>query len=320
MMILVVLTPSGCLRQRGTTGEARIEGDGYPLSVVDDYGNTFAVREKPRRIISGALFIDELLLSIVQKGDIAAVTNFAEDGETSNIEHDLDGIEHRIPFNVEIYLSLKPDIVFLSSWSGFGGAEQLRDAGIPVCILDFPVTFNGVIRTIRFLARLTAEKESGEELIEWMEDKLNQIERLLSPLTEEERLTVMDYSADFGTSFGAGSMWDEIVRHAGLKNAVAALDADRWGAVPISKEALIRLDPDIIILPDWVYGERDGADRNYSLFMEDPAFRVLSAVKNRRVYRIPEKHRSSGSHYSVLGVEDLARRAYPTIFGRENEE
>jgi iron complex transport system substrate-binding protein len=313
-LIFSILPPYGCARQKGEGNNVGPEGDGYPLSFVDDLGNTVVVRNKPQRILSGALFTDELLLSIAQKDHITGVTSFAEDRAASNIAGEIGDINHKLPFNVEYYISLQPDMVFLATWSSMEGAAQLRDAGITVCMLTFPVTFSQVVQKIRLLARITNEKGRGEELVRWMQTKLEWIEEKLSPLQEEDKLTVMDYTMDFGNSFGRGSIWDEIVRHAGLRNAVAHLPADKWGTVPISKEVLITLDPDIIVLPGWIFGEKDGAAQQYQQFMGDPAFEVLTAVRNRRIFQIPEKHRSSGSHYSVLGVEDLARCAYPSFF------
>jgi iron complex transport system substrate-binding protein len=313
-LFLSILSPFGCARQKGEAINSYPEGDGYPLSIVDDLGNTVVIRQKPERILSGALFADELLLSIARKEHLIGVTSLAQDREASNVADKIGEIEYKIPFNVEYYISAEPDVVILAAWSSMEGAAQLRDAGITVCMLEFPVTFAQVIEKIRLLARITDEKERGEELVRWMQAKLERIEETLSPLKEEEKLEVMDYSMDFGTSFGKGSMWDEMVRHAGLRNAVAHFHADIWGTVPVSKEILIKLDPDIIVLPGWIFGKEDGAALQYRQFMDDPAFRVLSAVRNRRVFQIPEKHRSSGSHYSVLGVEDLARRAYPSLF------
>jgi iron complex transport system substrate-binding protein len=313
-LFLSILSPFGCARQKGEAVDGYSEGGGYPLSIVDDLGNTVVIRQKPERILSGALFADELLLSIARKEHIIGVTSFAQDREASNIADELGGIEYKIPFNVEYYISAEPDVVILSSWSSMEGAAQLRDAGITVCMLSFPVAFEQVIEKIRFLARITDEKERGEEIVRWMQTKLERIEEILSPLKEEDKLTVMDYTMDFGTSFGKGSMWDEMVRYAGLRNAVAHLPADIWGTVPVSKELLISLDPDIIVLPGWIFGREDGAAQQYRQFMDDPAFKVLAAIRNRRVFQIPEKHRSSGSHYSVLGVEDLVRCAYPSLF------
>ena len=92
------------------------------------------------------------------------------------------------------------------------------------------------------------EEQKGEQLVLWMEEKLSAVARRLASVPADRRLSVMDYNT-WSTSMGRGSSWDEIVRLAGLSNTVAGLAADRFGQVPISRETLLTLDPDILLLP-----------------------------------------------------------------------
>ncbi len=123
----------------------------------------------------------------------------------------------------------------------------------------------------------------------------------------------MDY-ATWGSAQGGGSSWDEIIRRAGLVNAVAGLAPDQWGQVPLSKEKILQIDPDILVLPGWVYGDPDGASAFLSQLTRDPAFRGLAAVRNGRVFMMPEKLKSTTSQYVASAVEWLAQKAYPELF------
>ncbi len=86
------------------------------------------------------------------------------------------------------------------------------------------------------------------------------------------------------------------------------------GQVPVSRETLLELDPDILILPGWVYGDPNGAASNYKQTTGDPALREMKAVRNNRVYMMPEQIKASTSHYLVDAVEWLAATAYPELF------
>jgi iron complex transport system substrate-binding protein len=123
----------------------------------------------------------------------------------------------------------------------------------------------------------------------------------------------MDWGT-WGTASGAGSSWDEIVRLAGLKNAVADLKADQYGSVPMSKELILQIDPDILMLPAWVYGDAKGSDTFFTNTVNDPAFKGLKALKSARVHRMAENLKTATSQYIVFAVEDLARYAYPELF------
>ena len=124
---------------------------------------------------------------------------------------------------------------------------------------------------------------------------------------------MMDY-ATWGSAQGAGSSWDEVIRRAGLINAVGEFAADEWGQVPLSKEKILELDPDLFVLPGWVYGDPGGAGAFYRQTVEDPALRGLLAVREGRVYQMPEGLKAATSQYIVDTVEHLARLAYPQVF------
>jgi iron complex transport system substrate-binding protein len=146
-----------------------------------------------------------------------------------------------------------------------------------------------------------------------MEERLAAVARKVATVPPSRRLRVLDY-ATWGAAQGAGSSWDEIVRRAGLVNAVDGKATDSLGQVPLSREEILRLDPDILVLPGWVYGDPKGASAFIARVTRDPAFRGLSAVRNHRVYSMPENLRSATSQYIVGAVEWLARTAYPELF------
>ena len=123
----------------------------------------------------------------------------------------------------------------------------------------------------------------------------------------------MDY-ATWGAAQGKGSSWDEIVSRAGLINAVGDFPADQWGQVPLSREKILTIDPDILVLPGWVYGNTQGAASFTARILADPAFRTLAAVRTERVYTMPENLKSSTSQFIAASVEWLARTAYPALF------
>jgi iron complex transport system substrate-binding protein len=287
---------------------------GYPLTVSDDEGNRLAIPRRPQRIVSLTMFSDELLLELVGPPRLIAVTSFAADPAVSNISGRIAAIPNRLDFHPELILSLRPDLVVVANWSDAQGVAQLRAAGLPVYLCSSAITVPQVREKIRALARVVGEERAGQELVARMDRRLEELERRLAAVPEGRRLTVLDWSA-WGASMGRGSSWDEVVRRAGLRNAVAELSVDGWGQVPLSKEKLIELDPDLLVLPGWVYGEQGGAEEFYRRITSDPALRGLKAVRNRRVLRMPENLRAATSQYMVDAIEFLARAAYPDLWG-----
>jgi len=283
------------------------------VSITDDLNNTVKISSKPMRIVSVTLMTDEILLSLVDKSRLVAVTTLSADPEISNVAAEVIDIPNKLTLNVETIISLYPDLVFLANWSDAGKVKQLKEAGLKVLQFKSHTNVSEIEAMILTIARAVEETKKGENIVDWMNGKLDVIEEKLSSVPQKEKLTVMDYGT-WGSSFGKGSSWDEIIKLAGLKNAVADFKSDQWGNVPISKEKLVELNPDILILPGWVWGDPTGADKFYKNIVSDPALKNLKAVKNNRVFRIPEAHKSSTSQYIVYAVQDLAKLAYPDIF------
>ena len=203
----------------------------------------------------------------------------------------------------------------MADWTEVDKVTQLRDAGVPVYVVATGLTVPAIQEKIRAIGLLVDARQQAQSMIEKMDRRLAAVERVVSSVPEGQRLTVMDY-ATWGSSQGSGSSWDEVIRLAGLTNAVGGFASDQWGQVPLSKEKILELDPDLLILPGWVYGDPGEADAFFKQMLEDPALQGLSALREGRVYQIPEGLKAATSQYIVDAVEYLARLAYPEAFAQ----
>jgi iron complex transport system substrate-binding protein len=298
------------------SGETHVQdrvSPSYPLELTDDTGKTVTLERRPERIISLTSFTDDILVDLVDHRRLIGLTNFSEDPALSNVVDKITDIPNRLTANVEVILSLRPDLVFMANWSEADKLAQLRDANVPVFLIATGLSVAAIQKKIRTVGLLVDAVKQAEAMIEQMDRRLAEVRRVVSSIPEEQRLTVMDY-ATWGSAQGTGSSWDEVIRRAGLINAVGDFSADDWGQVPLSKEKILELDPDLLILPGWVYGDPGGADTFYKQILEDPALQGLSAVREGRVYQMPEGLKAATSQYIVDAVEHLARLAYPRAF------
>ena len=289
------------------------ESESYPLEVQDDTGHTVRLEREPVRIISLTSFSDDILVDLVDHRRLVGVTSFAADPAISNVADRVADIPYKLTLNVEVILSLQPDLVFVADWHETDKVAQLRGAGFPVYQIATALSVPAIQENIRAVARLVDAVREGQAVIDEMDRRLSRVGRSVAAVAEGQRLTVMDY-ATWGAAQGAGSSWDEVIRRAGLINAVGTFTADQWGQVPLSKEKILELDPDILILPAWVYGDPGGADAFFRQIAEDPALQGLSALREDRVYQMPGGLKAATSQYFVDAVEYLARLAYPRLF------
>lgn len=292
-------------------GKAFESSTKFPLKVTDANGDEMVIQSKPSRIISQTLGSDEILLGLIDKSRIAALTRYADDPGISNIAEEAAEISERVTMdNVEKTISLQPDLVILDTWVDANYIKQLRDAGINVYAFKTPCNIDEQIDVIAEIAHLVGEDEKGGEIIKWMKEKLEAVEDKLALLKPEERLTVMDYG-EMGSS-GLGTNFDDIVTRAGLINVTSRAGLTGWPM--LSKEKIIEYNPDIIILPSWFYDHKNSLEGMKNTLKSDASLRMVNAIKNDRLISVPNQHISAISQYVVLAVENVAREAYPELF------
>jgi iron complex transport system substrate-binding protein len=284
----------------------------YPLSVTDDSGARVLLPAAPRRIVSLTLPSDEVLLSLVGPERLLAVTTYAADPGVSNVAGQVAGRLRTLTSNVEAVVDLRPDLVIVANWSDPRTVSQLRAAGVPVYLMGSGLTVESIEQKILRLGLLTDESSRAADLVADMEARLTAVRARVSRVAAADRLRVMDYS-NWGTSQGRGSSWDDIVALAGLVNAVGDRVSDEWGQVPLARESLLEIEPDILVVPGWIDGDPSGASAFLAGITKDPALRTLQAVRDNRVLMMPEHLRSSTSQYIVDAVEWLAHAAYPAL-------
>jgi iron complex transport system substrate-binding protein len=287
--------------------------EGYPLVVIDDLGNEVELDNKPQRIASLTLFTDEVLFDLVEPDRISVVTFLATDDVYSNVANAARVIPKQLDLNVEQLLAINPDIVFVANWSDGEKVRQLRNAGIPVFAISTPFTIESIYDSIRSVAEVVGEVEAGEEIISIMEEKIQFVSDALVNLPESDRLGALEYNS-WGTSAGIDTTWHEVLRLAGIKNLASDLVADGFGMVPMSKELIIELDPDVLFLPGFIYGDPEGAKNFMENVSNDPALANVSAKVNDRLITIPEHLKSSYSQYFADTVLFVAQLIYPEYF------
>lgn len=291
--------------------EESAAADKFPLKVTDAGGFEMTIASEPKRIISLTLGSDEMLLGFVDKSRILAITSYADDAGISNVSADAAGVPERVSSDkLEKIIELKPDLLVLDTWADPKFVKQMRDAGITVYTFKTPSNVDEQKTVIAELAKITGAEEKGTEIINWMDAKLNEVSNRLAALKPEEKLTVMDYG-EMGSS-GKGTNYDDIVTRAGLINVVSKAGMEGWPVV--SKEKMIEMNPDIITLPSWYYDRNNSLQGMTDKLKKDKSLQTVNAIKENRLISVPNPHISAISQYVVLGVEDVAKAAYPELF------
>ena len=94
---------------------------------------------------------------------------------------------------------------------------------------------------------------------------------------------------------------------AGVINGAAL--ANIQGNQTLPKEQIVKINPDVIFLPDWDW--RGGDVQAYiEECLSDPTLQTVKAIQSKRLRPIPDKHMLSSSQHIVECVEDIYHTCY----------
>ena len=238
---------------------------------------------------------------------IAAFSKFAGNPLISNIPPKAAAaVPERAQATLEYLMKLKPDLVVIPESQSPDLVRALREMGIPVFVSRTIHQVEESKRLIRDLAVIVGEVEKGEALVAEMERRLSIIAAKTAQIPQSERVTVYRLTMSGGTG-GKGTAYDDCCRLAGVVNGAAQVNIQGNQLLP--KEQIIKINPDVIFLPDWDW--RGGDVQAYiEECLSDPALQTVKAIKNKRLRPIPDKHMLSSSQHIVECVEDIYRACY----------
>ena len=261
--------------------------------------------KKYNHIVSLTLSGDEMLLGLVPENRIAGLSGkINEDKEISNIVDKAKKFT-KVEGNEEVLMSLEPDLIIVADWLSKRITNIGAITGAKVYFYKTPNSYEEQKKLIRDLANLVEEKENGEKLIKNMDDRLKALQNKIAKNYKGAKPRILMYTS-FGTTSGKNTTFNDMVKLINGVNVVAEAGID--GFKDISKEKVIELNPDIIIVP--IAKKYDNINKISKLFFEDPSFKNVKAIKNKKVYFIQYKDITPTSQYMINSIEELAKVVY----------
>lgn len=281
-------------------------------AAVDDSGYALRIERKPQRIVSLNLGTDEILVDLVPSERIAALSHLASDAGLSSIVEKAAAVPVKLTGrNVEAVVAQKPDLVLMADSAPAEVRESLREMGVAVYVSRSPHSLAEAMRRVERIAALVGEEARGREIIADMQEKLAAVAARVDPIPARERKVILALS--FSGAFGrADGMFHDMCLRAGAVNgaAKAGLTKDQ----PLSKEQIVRLNPDVLLLPTWSSDEKDDSEALREEVRCDPAYQTVKAVQENRLVFVSDRYRYCVSQYAADSVAQIARAVYPERF------
>lgn len=283
-------------------------------TVTDDSGRQVSLPMHPKRIVSLTYGTDEILTALVSTDHIASYSKYAgDDGISFLTKDEVAKVGQRVDMEPEHILSLAPDLVIASTSTPMQTVEVLTHSGIPVYVSAIPTTVEEMKEKVRGVAKAVHEEEKGEALVSDMESKLAALASKLSAVSpDKERVALgMSFRGILGKK---GTLFSDVLRLAHVKDGAAVYEVPKGADAYLSLEILPKIDPDVILLPTWRVKAGDDTKAFEKGLLSNPAFREVTAVKERRLVPFSEKYKYVMSQHVVDAVEAAARAVYPEVF------
>lgn len=270
--------------QSATTPSAG--GKSEEITITDQFGRTVTLDGPIERIATTIIPLPAMLIAMDRSLDkIVAVNTAAQKlAETGFLATmfpkilDLPAAANGADFvpNIETIVAQDPDVTI--QWGHYGQEiiTPLEQAGLDLLLLNYGDQ-KLLEEWIRILSTLVGAPERGEHVLETMHGDQKRIQELVK-VSDERPRAINIYNFDEMRVSAAGSYMDWWLNLCGAENPAA--ETLTGSSVATTREEILTWDPEVIFLGNF-------STATPETLYNDPFWSGMAAVKNRRVYRLP---------------------------------
>lgn len=267
--------------------------------MVDGTSETVILDHKAERIVAVGPNAADLASELA--GD-SVVASTAAPYQSSN------GVKQRVALDVKAIAALKPDIVIVEDDDGTTDlVRPLREAGIKVALLRAPKTVKEVEDQTRNVGQLLGRADKAESLIPTMMNYIRDTESLRFARRDDPKKTVAVYNEN-GLYGAPDTMIQDMLKYVNVENAATKAGV-KWSYMG-KKDDLIKVDPDVIIVPADVKAPGFNRDAVLNSYYNDPALKNVKAIKNKKVVIISNEAMMAKTYHIGRGIYNMAQFVY----------
>jgi iron complex transport system substrate-binding protein len=250
--------------------------------------------QKPQRIVSLNVCVDQLLLLLVDRRRIAALTQFATDRDWSNMPNEAKSFA-TTHGRAEEVLPLMPDLVIGGEYSAPDTVALLRRVGQRVEVMRLANSIAGVRAGMRWVGGIVGESGKAEALVADFDRRLAAVAAAVPPGPRP----VLAFYNTSGYTAEPGTLADDVIRLAGFDNLAGRLGLRIGGRLSLEHVATAHIDALIAI---------DTAETSPSRAVETVQHPALARLAARRPFAaIPGRLWTCETPFVAEAAERLAR-------------
>ena len=297
-LLVALLLVAGCASERK---------EAHDEALTDDLGRAVALESTPRRVVTLAPNLTEIVFA-AGAGDALAGVTTADDFPPA--ARSLPRVS-ALPVDFEAIAALRPDLVLATDQvNAPRDAETFAALGIPVYFFSFP-TLDSVLEGVRRAGALLGTEKKADHAADSLTAAVRALRTRTAPVENRPRVLFL-VGDETLYAFGQGSYVHTLIELAGGRSLTRRLDAK---APTLSEEYVLEEKPDVII-------GAFGADYDPARLRRlHPTWDVVPAVQNGRVYSLDQDLMLRPGPRLVRGARQMARMLHPTLFeGRAQSE
>jgi len=338
LIVLLAVLASLLVGHRSSFVRAQPAVKPFPVTVVDDHGNRVRLSSRPQRLLSLDPRDTETLFAVglesrvvgdgsqLSEGAAGIKGNFRYPSEwPSPVGRDypikakalphVEGGYSGTPFNLETISSVHPDLIF-APYSKFEEPtyQKLHELGIKVIILD-PSSIHGILADIALVGKATGAVRQAAVVVKAIKKQVSGVKKALARVLSRPRVYYEIDASNPTQPFtaGPGTFIDEALRLAGGKNVADGVTSCSGTLCypQFSLEALVELNPQVILLGDAAYGTTVDSVKARG------GWSTIAAVQTGKIYPFNDELISRAGPRIGIGLKALARVIHPEVFGKK---
>ncbi|TYB45038.1 ABC transporter substrate-binding protein [Actinomadura chibensis] len=274
MAIGAVLAAGACGGDDGGSGKGATGGDGGKTVTVQAANGAVKVPANPKRIVSLSPTHTETLFAIGAGKQVVAADDYSNyPPEAPRTK--LSGFKP----NAEAVIAYKPDLVVVSDDLN-GIVKALEKVKVPVLFEPAASKLDEVYDEITDLGQATGHTAEAAKVVTGMRAT---IEQTVAASSKAKGLTYYHELDNQLHSVTSSTFVGQVYGMFGLRNIADKADKASGGYPHLSREYVLKEDPDLIFLADTKCCGQNGA-----VLAKRPGWSVLDAVKNKGVVELDD--------------------------------
>jgi len=292
---------------------ANLSQEGKTKTIIDSTGTSVEIPADVKRVVALRSGIVEMIVVLGAEDKLVGIDDYTAKGtdfgayiaeicpQVLNLTVPVSGKT----INLEQIIALEPDVVLIGGYGRLSWIDPLKAANLTVVVTHFEEIGN-FTRDLKILAQVVGKENEANTVAAYIQGVLDKVESRVGNIPTDEQVTAYFCSHDAFHVYGGTTF-----EHAQIvtANGIDVAESITTWLPEISPEQLLLWNPDVIFTLSGTSTED---------ILNDTRIQDVSAVKNGKVYSMPEGGWDFGSLRAIFAIEWMASKLYPDKFSDIN--